>query len=311
MSFPIEVTRPPRVSNRAHHLVGLGLMLANVVRHRLQGYRTPRPLPARSAAEALRYDAAVVDNWRSHLARYLRSDYPLGGKRALEIGPGPDVGTGLLLLALGLQEYRAIDVNPLVKRGADALHDELADLIATRVGIDPADLRSELQALHARTPRRLHYVTTRGLDLSGFESQSIDLVLSHAVFEHLSDVFETCRQLHRVCRPGAVFVAEVDLQTHTRWIREADPLNLYRYSDAVYGALRFPGSPNRMRPDDYVQALEQHGWHNCHLFPQRVLDPRYVERVEPSLAPRFRGDPERLGWLNMVVCATRAGDDPT
>jgi hypothetical protein len=115
-------------------------------------------------------------------------------------------------------------------------------------------------------------------------------------------------QLARVCRPKALFAAEIDLQTHSRWIRDADPLNIYRYPDPLYAAMRFAGSPNRLRPSDYEKLLAAHGWSEVHLYPRRVLDPSYVGRVEPTLAARFRGDLERLGWLSVVACATFEGD---
>jgi hypothetical protein len=145
------------------------------------------------------------------------------------------------------------------------------------------------------------------LRLEEFGEQSFDLILSHAAFEHLEDVAGTIEGITHVTRKGGLLVSEIDLQTHTRWIRRVDPLNIYRYRDAVYQAFSFSGIPNRVRPDGYMEALVKQGWRDIRFFPRRVLPPEYVQRVHSTLAPRFRGDLEHLGWLSVVICARYGG----
>jgi hypothetical protein len=62
-------------------------------------------------------------------------------------------------------------------------------------------------------------------------------------------------------------VAEIDLKTHSRWIRDHDPNNIYRYSNAIYRALWFRGIPNRVRPYEYRAIFEAHGWTNVRITP--------------------------------------------
>ena len=152
----------------------------------------------------------------------------------------------------------------------------------------------------------LAYRCLPSFDLSILPEKSIDLLFSHSTLEHLDCVRQSLEQLTRVAAPGCILVAQIDLQTHTRWIRDVDPLNIYRYQPGLYKALSFSGSPNRLRPPDYAVILESTGWTNPHLYPRRVLDTEYVRQVEDSLAPGFRG--EGLGWLTLVVCATRVDD---
>ena len=133
-------------------------------------------------------------------------------------------------------------------------------------------------------------------------------MVSHSAFEHLSRPRHSLAQLSDLVSDRAHLIAEIDLQTHTRWIRNVDPLNIYRYSGQLYRSLRFSGSPNRFRPDDYLNTLESEGWVDLRIYPQRVLEPKYVELVEPALDPRFQGDPEHLGWLTITLCASRRGE---
>src|SRR5690606_32776454 len=129
-----------------------------------------------------------------------------------------------------------------------------------------------------------------------------------SAFEHFADVDRSFAQLAPLVTDRAHLASEIDLQTHTRWIRDADPLNIYRYRRRLYTSFGFSGIPNRIRPDEYLEILERHGWCDLRVYPRRVLEAGYVSAVEPSLDPRFRGDPEQLGWLSIVLCASRKGE---
>lgn len=303
----IEVLPAPIVRNRRHELAGFAILAANFMRHRIQGYRTPRPEPTRDAESSFRYARSVANNWLSHLNRYLRSKPPLEEWDALEIGPGSDLGTGLILLGEGLRSYRAVDVHPLLKASSKDLHRGICELTAAQTGTPTETLLAEVERFERGEDGRLGYVHDPRLRLEDFGEDRFDLLISHAAFEHLEDVDKTVRVLSKVARKGAVLVAEIDLQTHTRWIREVDPLNIYRYRDAIYRAFSFSGIPNRARPDDYMEALVRQGWRDIRFFPRRVLPAEYMERVGSTLAPRYREDREQMGWLSVVLCARYGG----
>jgi hypothetical protein len=111
---------------------------------------------------------------------------------------------------------------------------------------------------------------------------------------------KTVAQLSVVCKPGAIIVAEVDLKTHSRWIRDKDPNNIYRYSNAVYNALWFRGIPNRLRPYQYREMFESHGWTDAStLALERIAD-----RAN-AFAPQFRDARNQMDFLSMVLCAKK------
>ena len=96
--------------------------------------------------------------------------------------------------------------------------------------------------------------------VSAFGESTIDMVFSQAAFEHFDDIESTILQLNKVCKSGATFVAEINLKTHSRWIRDKDPNNIYRYPEWLYNMFRFRGIPNRVRPFQYREVLESYGW---------------------------------------------------
>jgi hypothetical protein len=99
-----------------------------------------------------------------------------------------------------------------------------------------------------------------------------------------------------------MIVAEIDLKTHSRWIRDHDPNNIYRYPSSLYRALWFRGIPNRVRPYQYRQIFESHGWTNVSVTPlERVSDRRLMGSVDE----RFKDARNELDVLSILFCATK------
>jgi hypothetical protein len=169
-------------------------------------------------------------------------------------------------------------------------------------------LLEAVRALHAGEDGMLRYRVLDGFNLKKLDLGDFDLVVSHSALEHVARIPKAFERLSEKVSDRAHFVAEIDLQTHTRWLRDNDPLNQYRYHPNTWRTFGFSGIPNRTRPDTYFESLERHGWCDLRVYPKRVLPMEYVRSVEGSLDPKFRGDPEHLSWLSIVVCASRTGE---
>jgi SAM-dependent methyltransferase len=256
---------------------GIGFLGLAKAKHALKGYSTPKPFSVDETDRCIDYDIRIAQNWLHHLAAYGGS---AKGKDVLELGPGSDLGTGAYLLHRGARAYQAFDRHDLASRTPP----EFWRRLAQRISVDHA---------------RLGFSAREDFDLSqAIPAQSVDLVVSNAAFEHFDDCASTVRQLSDVVRPGGVIVTVIDLQTHSRWIRERDPNNIYRYPEWLYRLFYFPGQPNRMRPADYVKCFEHAGWTNITITPDATFN--HSGRVHR----RFRNCPY-LNTLSMVLCATR------
>lgn len=273
------------LTNPFYYAAGIGFLALAKAKHSLQGYRTPRPIPTCDFEQIGDYDLRVVDEWLGNLERY--AGMGVEGKRVLELGPGADLGTGLYLLHKGAAAYTAFDAHDLRGLVAPAFYEYLGERLGSAV-----------------SPERLGYVCRSDFDLlEAFPQERFDLVFSQAAFEHFDNVELTLAQLGRRVRPGGVLIAEVDLQTHSRWIRDKDPNNIYRYSDRLYDLLRFRGAPNRVRPGEYASFLARYGWDQVRLIPSRQTD---LVRQE-HLADRFRDPCNDMDWISVTLCATRGG----
>jgi len=247
----LTVINPKSGNNVKHYFIGLIFLFLNKIRHTIQGYITPRTFPVTEFEKAIEYDFTVVEQWVQHLNNYTgKSKFDLKRKHILELGPGADLGVGIILLMKGAEKYNAIDVNNLVKSVPNEFYGKLFQFMTliTDKQKDVDFLRSQLTATQFGKSDKLNYVFDKNFNLSIFKKEKVDIVFSQAAFEHFNCVEKTIEQLSEVVKKGGFLIAEVDLKTHTRWIRDIDPLNIYRYSDFIYNLLRFPGSPNRVRP---------------------------------------------------------------
>jgi len=287
------------------YAAGLCFLALAKAKNVLRGYTTPRTFPISQTQRAVAYDMKVVDEWLAHFERLSGGQHAVRNQHVLELGPGSDLGVGLYLLAKGAASYCACDVHDLIANTPDSFYAALLERI--RAG-DPAvnvqQLADELRAARAGAASRLRLVVREDFDLvAAFGPASIDRVFSQAAFEHFDDVAATVAQLSAVCRSGATIVAVIDLKTHSRWIRNVDPNNIYRYSDAVYRRFWFRGAPNRVRPYRYRELFTQNGWADVSVTPLGQI--RDQKHEEPPMDRQFRDARNQLNYLSVLLYARK------
>jgi SAM-dependent methyltransferase len=243
------------------YLAGLGFLGLAKVKHTLQGYNRPTPF----ADDAERSIAHVRGNAERLANAIERSGKSLQGTDILELGPGSSLEGGRYLLTRGAASYTAFD--------------------RFRLAPDLPGVR---------------YIVRDDFDLSTLPPASFDLIVSCAAFEHFDDVDQVIRQLTALVRPNGMLCAEIDLQTHSRWIREADPNNIYRYSEWLYRLFYFPGQPNRMRPYQYRDLMAKYGWSEIRTEPSHTF--RHSGRAHS----RFRDGRNEMDLLSFLLIARRA-----
>ncbi|MFH1563365.1 MAG: hypothetical protein ABIF11_08130 [Nitrospirota bacterium] len=255
--------------------------------------------------KAIEYDFNIVNHWIKVLDEYSGSKSSLKGKTILELGPGADLGIGIIILMKEAKKYNALDINNLVEAVPEQFYEELFRYIKTikdkKIDIDY--LRSQLKLTQVRENDKLNYWVSKDFDISIFAEEDIDLVFSQAAFEHFDNIEKTISQL-KFLKSGTILIAEVDLKTHTMWIRDLDPLNIYRYSDFIYNLFKFSGSPNRVRPFEYKEIFEKCGWTNIKIMPLTKLEEGYLQ-VNKSLNKRFQDKINQMDFLSIMICATK------
>ncbi len=304
----IHEDRPDNNPSTLYHSTGLGLMVLNKIRNNLRGYTGTRGFSVELFERAVSYDFSVIRRWADYMEKYKKGSSSLTGKNILELGPGSDLGVGLISLAHGAASYHSLDVHHLIDSAPKELYDHIFKTFLT-LGYDQnrvEHLKTQLTLFQNKEKTELNYTCDPDFNISLFKDKGIDLIVSNSAFQQFTNVEKSIQEMSEITQSGTLLVSLIDLSTHTRWIRDKDPLNIYRYNDSIYNSLTFKGSPNRVRPYQYQQYLEENGWKDIKIFPRHVLDKYYIKNLIPQLDRQFQDPINQMEYTTIVICATKA-----
>lgn len=296
-----------RLLNWFYYCAGLLFLFLAKVRNWLKGY-TPKTFSMDDLERCVHYDIHVVDEWLACLNKYTESDAAnsLKNKNILELGPGSDLGIGLYLLSKSIQNYFAVDVYDLANNVSERFYEVFFSFLRKSGFADTERLAVELKMTQQGNSKRLNYICREDFDIvKALSPHTVDFIFSNAAFEHFNDVHKTIEAISNVASSDAIFIALVDLKTHSRWIRDKDPDNIYRYPDWLYQWFRTRSIPNRVRPYQYEEALKKNEWKNIAIYAATELNDHQFDRVKNHLNKKFRDYKNQMKYLSVWICATR------
>jgi SAM-dependent methyltransferase len=235
------------------------------------------------------------------------------GADVLEIGPGSNLGFGLLALLAGANSVTCLDAVPRAhaqKSGMEALYSALvktAALYPETYLVAPALLehaRHDPDGLAWQLLERIVYRAPMDIARNDLPDASLDVVCSHICFEHFTDPAGAVAQIARLLRPGGVTSHLIDLRDHRNFDR---PLDFLSYSDTLWRLTtshRPDAVRNRWRASEYRAAFGQHGLELLYL---EVIHKTTVNaEMRRRFSRRFRAlDLEDLGILYLLLVARK------
>jgi SAM-dependent methyltransferase len=297
-----------KLANWFYYWAGIVFLLLSKARSIILGYSTPKTFSINEFQRCVEYDIEVVDKWITHLREYTMDDKlsTLNKKSILELGPGSDLGVGLYLLSKAAKEYIAIDVNNLIKSVPEKFYNVFFTYLKEKKHIDTSFLIEELNKTINGGNDKLNYICRKDFDIvNALGSRKVDIVFSNAAFEHFDNIYETIKAISAVTVSGGIFIALVDLITHSRWIRDKDPNNIYRYPKWLYRLFSIRGTPNRVRPYQYKEALEINGWNNIKIETNNTLEDARYNFIKNHLDKEFIEGKNQMKYLFIWICATK------
>jgi SAM-dependent methyltransferase len=298
-----------KIINWFYFCSGIVFLLLAKIKHHVSGY-SPMTLSMEATPECVQYDIDIVNDWLAHLTEYALSNGlnpEIKDKHILELGPGSDLGIGLYLLAQSAKKYTAVDVYDLVSTSPPQFYEVLFDYLKEKEKVNVSPLKQELEKTRTGKRDKLNYICRDDFDIEqALGSEKVDIIFSNAAFEHFNDIHETIRAVSSVASSGAVFVFSVDLMTHSRWIRSKDPNNIYRYPQGLYKLLSTRSTPNRVRPYQYAEALQEFGWENIQITPGAVLADDKYNFIKDHLNKKYKNAKNQMQYLNIWICATKS-----
>ena len=258
--------------------------------------------------------------------KFIRPHLNFEGSRVVEIGTGWLPVNTLVLYLCGAKEIHTYDhVRHLrlevaqtavegLKGEVAALSDGLSlpkDVILKRLSV--FDGARDLETFFKRA--NINYVAPGDASKTGLAANSIDLVYSYAVLEHIpEDAIDAINvEVARVLKPAGVAYHGIGLHDHyVSADKRISKVNFLQYSEAwwkffVKNKISYH---NRLREKDFIERFEKSGARITARLSK--TDPRDLEALKTMrIDPRFsRFTPEELAVTGSEVILTYRPDLP-
>ncbi len=238
-----------------------------------------------------------------------RAGISLPGQTILELGPGqtPDLMVGGLLL--GASRAIGLDVSEYLPRGfrETSSYNDLQKWLGSAVeeGELGEDVRFDNRLLDGTAiPNSL--LNMRFYDGRRFpiEDESVDIVWSNCVLEHVSDHKAVFDEVWRVLRPGGVAVHIIHLQDHHTFTGDEDWLRFLQFSGAQWERMFSNRSTwcNRLRSGQWANLCEAKAWEIVEF--EELRQQLHADFDRKKLASPFNSMSDlelSVSWLNVAL----------
>ena len=203
------------------------------------------------------------------------------GRRVIEVGSGATNAVGYALICAGATQVWCVEPFVAFDQSEDAV---LLDQLAKSHGLERVKIAAAV---------------TRCESFAPIESGSADLIVSHSVLEHVSDLASLFSDMHRAMATSGAMLHVVDYRDHFFKY----PLHFLQFSKKTWRKFLDPGDLPRWRLGDHTLALEQAG------FALRVLraeeNAREFARIKPNISADFNLSDPSISVLRAVIYGER------
>lgn len=198
----------------------------------------------------------LIQVFDKHVSRANMSG-SLRGKTILEIGPGDSIGTAVIAASYGAKailldsgDFATTDISFYI-----GLTNELRGR-----GLHPPDLSNVTSLREILDLCSSVYLTGGVTSYSSIESETIDLIFSQAVLEHIDRLSfqDAMRECYRVLKPNGQASHQIDLRDHL-----GGGLNNLRFSHRIWESRLFRKSgfyTNRLRRAEMLDCFTACGF---------------------------------------------------
>lgn len=253
--------------------------------------------------------------WFKHLTMVSQNGMRKLPDTIAELGPGDSIGLGLAALLSGVNNYYALDIVDYVNTERNLLiFDELVDLFKKRAGrqskgwpdydkyldsnLFPSHILTEEVLDKALTQKRINAIRNVIINPNSNDNtvsikyvapwyephiittESIDLIISHSVLEHVTDLENTYKAFSMWLKPKGMMSHQIDFKSH----HLAKEWNGYwAYSELLWKIIvgKRLCMINRQPSSRHLALLEKNGFEILSMLKNRKPDG--IKRSQLSL----------------------------
>jgi len=227
------------------------------------------------------YAIQVADNYFIHLptgASFLKN------RVVMEAGPGINFGTALIFACY---HARVIVTDMYLAPWDENYHPALYSLLREKLSKERPGLdMTPLDTLIARgkyTPDIITCLSTPLEDLSVVSGESIDIIFSNAVIEHLHDPLQAFREMERITRHKGRGFHQVDFRDHRDFDRPLEHLLMNKNSFEELFATQHGECGNQYRHNEIRHFIEDAGFIVERFIPNMFASDSYLDEFIPRL----------------------------
>lgn len=239
------------------------------------------------------------------------------GMDILHIGPGGQLGVELLLYLMGAKSVFAVEYYSFSLKFPEITriknyYDKLGEMATDR---DYGDIfeKGLIRRVEERffiDQTKIHLLYPCSVTALPFADQSFDLILHHAVFEHVMNPERGYEEIFRTLKPGGITVGLVDPQDHRVFssFEEYYPLKFLEYSRK-----------------EWFEIAKNINYHNQTTFPEHkemilnqgfdiekldiLMETNITDETWQTFNPAFqRYDAKEIGVLRFAFLASRPNE---
>lgn len=238
------------------------------------------------------------------LLEYLPDPAALRGATVAEIGCGDCLAAADMMLGLGAARVHLFDYRPIV---VSPLHREVL-----RPLVEDPTLPNRGEILSGGDTPTLdpsRATAHQGLLEEAAIPESVDMVYSFDVVEHVEDLdgfFSCC---FRMLTPGGLSLHKFDLSGHEFFEDPLPPLDFQTYPTWLFNLI-FPKYRRAAGhfADTILESMRRQGFRIEGVIPIRTAESDYLSRIWPQLRREARRrDPETVALLDVIVVARKPG----
>ena len=253
--------------------------------------------------------------WLRHLSILYKNGFTKIPNTIAELGPGNSIGTGLAGLLSGSKKFYALDAieHTDIKKNT-SIFDELVTLFANHSALPddnefpralprltsysfPSEIFADTNLENFLDKSRIQSLRNELIDMKKqknlirymcpwndpkiIENDSVDVVFSQAVLEHVEDIKHTYHAMYRWVKKGGCISNQIDFESHGL----SDEWNgHWSFSDLTWKLMKGkrPYLINREPLSKHLKAAEDAGFEIVSVIPVKTFPSDYTGAIERS-----------------------------
>ena len=233
------------------------------------------------------------------VVKNIEDNYSIKKKQLLEIGPGDNFLLDFIFLLNGASNIYLIDRFKTSINNTD--HFKLFNYYIT----NHSQFLNDNHVKNAKDLfKKIHYFSNSPIEtFNKLKRSSIDLIFSHDVLEHVSDIESAIETISLLLRKGGYTIHQIDLRDHLH-LNDGCYLDFLKFSSRFWKY--FGDITNRHRYSKYIELFKKYNLEILHLKHTRIGPLSKINKIKQKFNSYYKNlSDEELSIIRFEIFAKK------